>query len=57
MPTTSSDVKWRVPNVVLLPPDKELLLKLRAKLEEKYQKPITITEAIRIAIRTLANQN
>lgn len=56
MPTITADDKIRVP-IVFKGDDREALLRLRYKLEKKANKPITITEAIRIAVRAIADQD
>lgn len=46
--------KLRIP-VNLSGPDVERLLSLRSKFEIELKRPITITEAIRLAIRKLSS--
>lgn len=53
MPTLHSDDRLRIP-VIVSGKDRETLLNVRAKLEAETNKPITITEVFRIALRALA---
>lgn len=53
MPTIHADDKLRIP-VIVSGKDRELLLNVRARLEAETNKPITITEVFRIALRELA---
>jgi hypothetical protein len=53
MPTLQASDKLRIP-VIVSGKDREILLIVRAKLEAEANRPITITEVFRIAIRELA---